>query len=109
MAKYKKKIVHMIDMSDRLKMEIIHEEYTSADQEKWEEEIREINKKLEENMKKYEENIKIIIDSTISGAKRYESGKDANYFIQKYGDNISNKNNIKNETDFYKKYLEGKI
>lgn len=109
MSKYKKKTVRMIDMSERLKIEIIHEEYTLADQEEWEEETREIKRKLEENMKKYEENIKIIIDSTISGTKRYESSKDANYFIQKYGENISNKNNIKNKTEFYKKYLEGKI
>ena len=108
MAKYKKKIVHMVDMSDRLEMKIIHEEYTLADQIQWEEEIREINRKSEENIKKYEENIRIIIDSAISGTKRYRADKDADYFIQKYGEN-SNRNNIKDKDTFCKKYLEGKL
>lgn len=45
MAKYKKEEVHMIDMSGRLNVKIIHEEYTSADEEEWENEIEEMEKK----------------------------------------------------------------
>lgn len=44
----------MIDMSGRLKVKVIHEEYTSADEEEWENEIKEMERKMEEHMQRYE-------------------------------------------------------
>ena len=57
MRKYKKEEIHRVDMSGRLQVKIIHEEYSSADEEEWEREIEEMNKKMEEHMKRYEENL----------------------------------------------------
>ncbi len=106
MAKYKKQEVHMIDMSGRLKMKIVHEEFTSEDELEWEREMEEMNKKMEERMLRYEENLKHLFSSAISDTQDPE--KDANYFIREYGERFigRNSNNIKNRLQLYNKYLE---
>lgn len=106
MARYKKEEIHMIDMSGRLEVKIIHEEYTSADEEEWKNEIEEMDKKMEERMQKYEENLKQLFSSAISDTQDPE--KDADYFIHEYGDKFIGRNpdNIKNRLKLYNKYLE---
>lgn len=104
--RYKKEKVHMIDMSSRLEMEIIHEEYTSEDEKEWEREIIEMDKKMEEHMRRYEENLKLLFSSAISDTQTPE--KDADYFIREYGERFIGRNpdNIKNRLKLYNKYLE---
>ena len=106
MAKYKKQEVHMIDMSGRLKMKIVHEEFTSEDELEWEREMEEMNKKMEERMPRYEENLKHLLSSAISDTQDPE--KDADYFIREYGDKFIGRNpdNIQNRLQLYSKYLE---
>lgn len=106
MAKYKKEEVHMIDMSGRLNVKIIHEEYTSADEEEWENEIEEMEKKMEDRMRRYEENLKYLFASAIADTQKPQ--KDADYFIHEYGNKFigRNPNNIKNRLQLYSKYLE---
>lgn len=107
MAKYKKQEVHMIDMSGRLKVRIIHEEFTQEDEEDWENEILEMNKKMEERMKRYEENLKYLFASAASDDKPLD--KDADYFIKEYGQKFIGRNpeNISNRLKLYNKYLGG--
>lgn len=106
MAKHKKQTVHMIDMSNRLNVKIVHEEYTLDDQKQWEEELKKIDKKNEERMKKYEEDFKLFIDSVISDTSVPK--KDADYFIREYKDKFDGRNqdHVKNRIDFYNKLLE---
>lgn len=106
MTKYKKQEVHMIDMSGRLKMKIVHEEFTSEDELEWEREMAEMNKKIEECMQKYEENLKNLFASAIADTQKPQ--KDADYFIHEYGNKFigRNPNNIKNRLQLYSKYLE---
>ncbi len=106
MAKYKKQEVHMIDMSGRLKMKIVHEEFTSEDELEWEREMEEMNKKIEKCMQKYEENLKLLFSSAIADTQKPQ--KDADYFIHEYGNKFigRNPNNIKNRLQLYSKYLE---
>lgn len=106
MAKYKKQEVHMIDMSGRLKMKIVHEEFTSEDELEWEREMEEMNEKMEKCMQKYEENLKHLFSSAISDTQ--DPQKDADYFIREYGDKFIGRNpdNIKNRLRLYNKYLE---
>ena len=96
----------MIDMSGRLKMKIIHEEYTSKDEKEWEHEMLEMNEKMEECMRRYEENLKRLFSSAISDTQNLE--KDADYFIREYGERFIGRNpdNIKNRLQLYNKYLE---
>ena len=106
MAKYKKQEVHMIDMSGRLKMKIVHEEFTSEDELEWEREMEEMNKKMERCMQKYEENLKRLFSSAITDTQDPE--KDDDYFIREYGERFIGRNpdNIKNRLQLYNKYLE---
>lgn len=106
MRKYKKEEIHRVDMSGRLQVKIIHEEYTSVDEEEWEREIEEMNKKMEEHMKRYEENLKLLFLSALSDTQKPE--KDADYFIREYGDKFIGRNpdNIKNRLKLYNKYLK---
>lgn len=106
MAKQKnKRYVHMIDMSDRLNVKIIHEDYTSEDLLEWENELKEMNQKMEERMRKYHEYFQLLIDAAISDTSIPE--KDADYFINKYADKFSGRNqdNVKSRIEFYNKYL----
>ena len=105
MAKYKKREVHMIDMSNRLNVKIIHEEYTQEDEIEWEKEIEEINRRMEERMQRYEENLKHLFSSAISDTEPPK--KDADYFISEYGDKFIGRNpdNIKNRLKLYSRYL----
>lgn len=107
MSRYKKEEIHMIDMSGRLKVKIIHEEYTSEDEKEWEDEIQEMNKKMEECMKRYEKNLKYLFTSAITDTQMPQ--KDADYFIREYSDKFigRNPNNIQNRLQLYKKYLKG--
>ena len=95
----------MVDMSGRLKMKIVHEEYTSEDEREWEYEIEEINKSYEEHIKKYEDNLKKLLESALSDSEKPQ--KNADYFIDKYSDRFIGRNseNIKNRLELYKKYL----
>lgn len=106
MAKYKKQEVHMIDMSGRLKMKIVHEEFTSEDELEWEREMEEMNEKMEEHMQRYEENLKRLFSSAMTDPQK--SQKDADYFIHEYGERFIGRNpdNIKNRLRLYNKYLE---
>lgn len=105
--KYKKKEVHMIDMTDRLHMKIVHEEYTSADEEEWENEMREMKRKIEERMQRYEEEIKILFTTTSLKSNNVDTDKMADYFIETYGDKFIGRNeaNIQNRLRLYEKYL----
>lgn len=96
----------MIDMSGRLKMKIVHEEFTSEDELEWELEMEEMNKKMEEYMQRYEENLKHLFSSAMTDAQKPQ--KDADYFIREYGDKFIGRNpdNIKNRLRLYNKYLE---
>lgn len=96
----------MIDMSGRLKMKIVHEEFTSEDELEWEREMEEMNKKIEKCMQKYEENLKLLFSSAIADTQKPQ--KDADYFIHEYGNKFigRNPNNIKNRLQLYSKYLE---
>ena len=107
MRRYKKEEIHMIDMSGRLDMKIIHEEYTSEDEKEWEHEMLEMNKKMEERMKRYEENLKYLFTSAMADTQKPQ--KDADYFIREYGDKFigRNPNNIQNRLRLYSKYLKG--
>lgn len=107
MAKYKKEEIHMIDMSGRLKMKIVHEEFTSEDEIEWEEEIKEMNRKMEDRMKRYEDNIKLLFTSTVSDSNKLGEIDD-DYFIHQYGDKFIGRNpdNIKNRIQLYNKYLK---
>lgn len=107
MAKYKKEEIHMIDMSGRLKMKIVHEEFTSEDEEEWENEIIEMNKNIEDRMNRYENYIKMLFSSAISDENK-PSEEDTDYFINKYSNKFigRNPNNIKNRLQLYDKYLE---
>lgn len=107
MAKYKKEEIHMIDMSGRLKMKIIHEEFSSEDEENWEKEIINIDKKIEDRMKRYEEHIKFLF-TTAPLDENIDKNQNAEYFIKEYSEKFigRNPNNIKNRLDMYKKYLE---
>lgn len=107
MAKYKKQEVHMIDMSGRLKVKIVHEEFTLEDEKEWENEINETQKKLEERMKRYDEYIKSIFISAYSDSYQ-PSDKDSDYFINEYSEKFIGRNsdNIKNRLELYRKYLE---
>lgn len=106
MAKYKKQEVHMIDMSGRLKMKIVHEAFTSEDELEWEREMEEMNKKMEEHIQRYEENLKRLFSSAMTDTQK--SQKDADYFIHEYGERFIGRNpdNIKNRLRLYNKYLE---
>lgn len=106
MAKYKKQEVHMIDMSGRLKMKIVHEAFTSEDELEWEHEIEEMNKKMEDHMKRYEENLKRLFSYAMTDTQKPQ--KDADYFIREYGEQFIGRNpdNIKNRLKLYNKYLE---
>ena len=106
MRRYKKEEIHMIDMSGRLEMKIIHEEYTSKDEKEWEHEMLEMNEKMEERMRRYEENLKDLFASAIADTQITQ--KDADYFIREYGDKFIGRNpdNIKNRLQLYDKYLE---
>lgn len=106
MAKYKKQEVHMIDMSGRLKVKIVHEEFTQEDEKEWENEINEMQKKLEERMKRYDEYIKSIFISAHSDSYQ-PSDKDSDYFINEYSEKFIGRNsdNIKNRLELYRKYL----
>ena len=106
MAIYKKQEVHMIDMSGRLKMKIVHEEFTSEDELEWERDMEEMNKKMEECMQKYEENLKRLFSSAMVDSQKPE--KYADYFIREYGNKFIGRNpdNIKNRLQLYNKYLE---
>ena len=108
MIKYKKKEIHMVDISGRMQIEIIHEEYTPNDEEEWENEIKEINQKAEERMRKYEEKLQKMFITARSDAHS-STEKDADYFIHKYGDRFIDRNseNIKNRLELFNKYLEG--
>lgn len=106
MAKQKKQTVHMIDMSNRLNVKIIHEEYTSEDLLEWENEPKEMNQKMKERARKYHEYFQLLIDAAISDTSIPE--KDADYFINKYADKFSGRNqdNVKSRIEFYNKCLE---
>lgn len=106
MAKYKKQEVHMIDMSGRLKMKIVHEEFTSEDELEWECEMEEMQKKMEERMQRYEENLKRLFSSAMTDTQKPQ--KDADYFIREYSNKFIGRNpdNIKNRLQLYNKYLE---
>ena len=106
MAKYKKQEVHMIDMSGRLKMKIVHEEFTSEDELEWECEMEEMQKKMEERMQRYEENLKRLFSSAMADTQKPQ--KDADYFIHEYSNKFIGRNpdNIKNRLQLYNKYLE---
>lgn len=106
MKRYKKEEVHMIDMSGRLNMKIVHEEYTIEDEKEWEYELTEINKKMEEHRRRYEENLQLILDAALSDTQPAE--KDADYFIHKYSDRLHDRS-INNNDYFmklYNQYLE---
>lgn len=107
MPRYKKEEIHMIDMSSRLEVKIIHEEYTSADEEEWENEIEEMEEKMEEHIRRYERNLKLLFSSALSDTQEVNE-KDADYFIHKYSDKFIGRNpdNIKNRLKLYNKYLE---
>lgn len=107
MARYRKEEIHMIDMSSRLEVKIIHEEYTSADEKEWESEIEEMQKKMEEHMRRYEKNLKHLFSSALSDVQEVNE-KDADYFIREYSDKFIGRNpdNIKNRLQLYNKYLK---
>lgn len=108
MAKYKKQEVHMVDMSGRLKMKIIHEEFTSEDELKWEREMEETNAKIEQRMERYEQQIEKLFISVADKPCINDSQKNDEYFIKTYGDRFMgrNSNNIKNRLKLYSKYLK---
>lgn len=107
MARYKKQKVHMIDMSGKMSLNIVHEEYTQKDEEQWEREIDEIQKKLDERMVRYDNHIKSIIVAAHSDTYQ-PSEEDSKYFIKTYGDKFlgRNPNNIRNRLKLYSKYLK---
>lgn len=108
MAKYKKQEVHMIDMSGRLEMKIVHEEFTSEDELEWEREIEEINAKIEQRMEKYEQQLKKMFLSALNEPYINDPQRDDEYFIKTYGDKFIGRNpdNIKNRLELYNKYLK---
>ena len=105
--RYKKEEVHMIDMSGRLHVQIIHEEYTDEDEKEFEKEIIEMEQKLEERMIRYESEIK---GKSIEARSNVHHTKDKNaeYFIKNYGNKFIGRNpkNIENRLKLYNKYLE---
>lgn len=108
MAKYKKQEVHMVDMSGRLKMKIIHEEFTSEDELEWECEMEEMNKKIEQRMLRYEQELRNLFISAANEPCINDSKRDDEYFIKTYGEKFIGRNpdNIKNRLELYNKYLE---
>ena len=108
MAKYKKEEVHMIDMSGRLKMKVIHEEFTSEDEEEWENEMREMYIKIEQHMQRYEEHIKEMFTSAYNNPNINYTEKNDEYFIKTYGDKFIGRNpdNIKHRIDLFNKYIK---
>ena len=107
MARYKKQEVHMIDMSGKLHLHIIHEEYTQEDEEQWEREMNEMQQKLEERMSRYDNHIKSIIMAARSDTNQ-PSEEDSKYFIKTYGNKFIGRNpkNIENRLKLYNKYLK---
>lgn len=108
MAKYKKQEVHMIDMSGRLKMKIVHEEFTSEDELEWEHEVEEMNNKIEQHMKRYEQYIEKLFISAVNEPYINDAKRNDEYFIETYGDKFIGRNpdNIKNRLELYNKYLK---
>lgn len=108
MAKYKKQKVHMVDMSGRLKMEVIHEEFTYEDQLEWEHEMKEMSNKIEQRMLRYEEQIEKLFISAINEPYINDPKRDDEYFIKTYGEKFIGRNpdNIKNRLELYNKYLK---
>lgn len=108
MAKYKKQEIHMIDMSNRLKMKIIHEEFTLEDEIKWEQEMEEMNNKIGQRMLRYEQEIKDLFLSTSGNSIVRNIEKNDDYFIKTYSDKFIGRNpdNIKNRLELYNKYLK---
>ena len=109
MVKYKKEEIHRIDMSERCKIKIVHEELSVTDEEEWENEMIRINERMKKSMQRYEENLRALIISALSDTQKDET-RDDNYFIREYGDKFIGRNpeNIKNRIDIYNKYIETK-
>lgn len=108
MAKYKKQEVHMVDMSGRLKMKIVHEEFTSEDELAWEREMEEMNARMEQHMKRYEQQIEKLFISATNDPYINDPKRNDEYFIKTYGDKFIGRNpdNIENRLKLYNKYLE---
>lgn len=104
---YKKQEVHMIDMSGRLRVQIVHEEYTEEDEKKWEKEVAEMEENLEKRMERYEAEIKALFIEARSDTNTPKD-KDAGYFIREYGEKFMDRNpqNIENRLKLYNKYIE---
>nr|DAN13965.1 MAG TPA: Transcription factor Dp-1, Transcription factor sandwich, CELL CYCLE, TRANSCRIPTION.55A [Caudoviricetes sp.] len=109
MAKYKKREIHIIDMSGRLNVKIIHAETTAEDIEQAMKEYEESRLRIEKQMQDYEQHIKRMFIDATSEAHIHVTCNDADYFIKKYGEKFSGRNpkNIENRIKMYEKYIDG--
>lgn len=105
MAKYKKREVHMIDMSERLKIKIVPG--TDEEDKLWEEALKDIEQKIERRMQSYEKNLKEMIIAARSETYIEVTEDDSAYFIRKYSEKFIGRNpdNIKNRIEQYKLYI----
>lgn len=106
MRKYKKKEIHMIDMSRRLEVKIIHE--TVRDDESWQKEMELSEQRIEKQMIEYENHIRSLFNEALSQEVLFNSEEQSDYFIKKYGEKFigRNFNNVRNRMELYNKYLK---
>lgn len=110
MAKYKKREIHIIDMSGRLNVRIIHTETTAEDIEQAMKEYEESRLRIEKQMQDYEQHIRRMFIDATSEAHIHVTIKDADYYIDKYKNEFLGRNpkNIENRIKMYEKYIDGK-
>lgn len=110
MGKYKKKEIHIVDMSGKLNIEIIHTETTDEDIDRAMKEYEESRLRIEQRMKMYEQYIKQLFISASSEEHISVTVEDGDYFIEKYGEKFLGRNskNIENRLALYEKYIKEK-
>lgn len=108
MAKRYKKEVRMIDMSARMKVEIIPA--TKDELEQAEKELEELNQNIEEKMKKYSSNLsKRIIDYLEDNEDNEQDidDKNAAYFLEKYQIMLNRStSNVQDKIEQYEEILQ---
>ena len=106
MAKYKKREVHMIDMTNRLKVRII--EGTLDEDNRYEQEFEKMQYAIEERTRRYEKEIRDLVISANTETCIKVTTNDTEYFIKKYNKEFIDKNpdNIKNRILMLQQYIE---
>lgn len=105
MAKRNKKEVRMIDMSARMKVEIIPATEDELEQAK--KELEELNQNIEEKMKKYSSNLSKRIIDCLKDNEQDMDDKDAAYFLEKYQIMLNRStSNVQDKIDQYEEILQ---